>query len=467
MKIKWLLSFLLLSVSVSMANVRLPSVLSDNMVLQQHSTTRLWGWCEPGEKIYITASWNNNGDSVRGTRDSAKGTRDGHWQLSLATPAAGGPYTIQIKGQNTIVLNNILIGEVWVCSGQSNMEMCETWGLPDVKAELPSCYNNQIRFFHVPRTTSTSPQDDCPGAWKVCDSNQLKTFSAAGYFFAKKLNKELNVPVGLVEAAWGGTPAEVWTPASLVTGDSALNAADAKQQPSDGWPFLPGYCYNAMIAPLTSFKIAGALWYQGESNTYAPGTYGKLLTTMIGSWRKAWGTAFPFYYVQIAPYAYGVKDEGTLLREQEADCQSVPNTGMVVISDLVDDTTNIHPKNKHDVGLRLANWALAETYHLPGIYYKNPRFQAMETKGDKLILTFSDAPDGLVVKGGEIRTLYIAGEDKVFYPAENRIQGSRLTVLARAVKAPVAVRYQFSDAGIGNLFSKEGLPVQPFRTDTW
>jgi sialate O-acetylesterase len=474
MKIKWLLSFLLLCGSVSMANVRLPSVLSDNMVLQQHSTIKLWGWCEPGENIFVTASWNNNRDAangatdaVNGTRDSVNGTRDGRWQLSLTTPAAGGPYTIQIKGQNTIVLNNILVGEVWVCSGQSNMEMCETWGLPDVKAELPSCYNNQIRFFHVPRTTSTSPQDDCPGAWAVCDSNALKTFSAVGYFFAKKLNKDLNVPVGLVEVAWGGTPAEVWTPAPLVTGDSALSAADARQKPSDGWPFLPGYCYNAMIAPLTSFRIAGALWYQGESNTVAPNTYCKLLTTMIGSWRKAWGSDFPFYYVQIAPFTYEVKDQGSLVREQEGECQSYPNTGMVVISDLVDDTTNIHPKNKHDVGLRLANWALAETYHQPGIYYKNPRFQGLETKGDKLILSFADAPNGLVVKGGEIRALYVAGEDKVFYPAEGRIQGSRLTVSARAVKSPVAVRYQFSNAGIGNLFSKEGLPVEPFRTDTW
>ena len=467
MKIKWLLSFLLLSGGISMANVRLPSVLSDNMVLQQHSTTRLWGWCEPGEKIFITASWNNNRDSAKGTRDSVKGTRDGRWQLALATPAAGGPYTIQIKGKNSIVLNNILIGEVWVCSGQSNMEMCETWGLPDVKAELPSCYNNQIRFFHVPRTTSLSPQDDCPGAWTVCDSNTLKTFSAAGYFFARKLNKELNVPVGLVQVAWGGTPAEVWTPAALVTGDSVLSAAAAQQQPADGWPFVPGYCYNGMIAPLTSFSIAGALWYQGEGNTVAPRAYGKLLSTMIGSWRKAWGSAFPFYYVQIAPFTYGVKDQGSLVREQEADCQSVPNTGMVVISDLVDDTTNIHPKNKHDVGLRLANWALAETYHLPGIYYKNPGFQGMETKGDKLILSFADAPSGLVVKGGEIHALYIAGEDKVFYPAEGRIQGSRLTVSSRDVKSPVAVRYQFSNAGIGNVFSKEGLPVQPFRTDSW
>jgi sialate O-acetylesterase len=460
MKIKWLLALLLLNSGVTLANVRLPAVLSDNMVLQQRSTAKLWGWCEPGEKIYVTASWNNSKDSV-------KGTRDGRWQISLTTPPAGGPFTIEIKSYNTIVLNNILIGEVWVCSGQSNMEMCETWGLPEVRSELPSCYNNNIRFFHVQRTTSTNPQDDCMGKWTVCDSNELKNFSAVAYFFGKKINKDLNVPVGLVESAWGGTPAEVWTPADEVTGDPVLKTASALQQPSDGWPYIPGYCYNGMIAPLTQFKIAGALWYQGEGNTVAPNTYGRLLATMIGSWRKAWGSNFPFYYVQIAPFAYGVKDQGSLVREQEAACQSVANTGMVVISDLVDDTTNIHPKDKHDVGLRLANWALAETYHLTGIYYKSPRFEGLETKGDKIMLNFSDAPNGLLVKGGEVQAIFVAGDDKVFYPAEAHVQGSRLIVSAREVKKPVAVRYQYSNAGIGNVASKEGLPVAPFRTDSW
>jgi sialate O-acetylesterase len=460
MKIKWLLPLLLLSGGVSFANVRLPAVLSDNMVLQQHSTTKLWGWCEPGEKIFITPSWSNG-------RDSVQGSRDGRWQISQATLGAGGPYTITIRGYNTITLKNVLIGEVWVCSGQSNMEMCENWGLPDVKADLPSCYNSNIRFFHIPRTTSANPQDDCVGQWAGCDSNELKTFSAVGYFFAKVLNKDLNVPVGLIEAAWGGTPAEVWTPADLVNDDDSLKAAAGRQKPSNGWPYLPGYCYNAMIAPVTSFSIAGALWYQGESNTESPGSYAKLLTTMVGSWRKAWGSALPFYYVQIAPYAYGVKDQGSLLREQEAACQDLGGTGMVVISDLVSDTTNIHPKDKHDVGIRLANWALAETYHRSGLFYKNPRFQQMEVNGDKLVLTFTDASGGLMAKGGEVRELFVAGDDRIFYPAVAKIEGSRLVLSSRAVKKPVAARYQFSNAGIGNIFSKEGLPMAPFRTDAW
>lgn len=455
-----LLSLSLFGLVLCHANVRLPNVLSSNMVLQQRSQVNLWGWCEPGEKIAITASWNNKEDSV-------KGTRDGNWKLSLPTPAAGGPYTITIKGQNTLVLDNILLGEVWICSGQSNMEMCETWGLPDVKQELPSCYNANIRFFHVPRTTATHPQDNCPGKWTVCDSNELKQFSAVAYFFGKKLNRELNVPIGLIEASWGGTPAETWTPARLVDDDPVLKAAAEKQTPANGWPYTPGYCYNGMIAPLTPFVIAGALWYQGEGNTVAPDTYGKLLTTMIASWRAAWNAPLPFYYVQIAPFAYGVKNQGTIIREQEARTMRLENTGMVVISDLVEDTTDIHPKNKHDVGLRLANWALAETYHHSGITYKNPTYQSMEIKGDKITITFMDAPNGLALRGKEPGEWVIAGADRVFYPAKGKIEGNKVIVSAPAVKTPVAVRYQFDNAGIGNIFGKEGLPLAPFRTDDW
>ena len=455
------LLFLFLSVVVtSRANVRLPRVLASNMVLQQRSEVNLWGWCEPGEKIKVSASWSHEVDSVTGTRD-------GNWRLTVATPAAGGPYTISISGWNTIQLENILIGEVWVCSGQSNMEMCETWGLPDVRAELPTCANGSIRFFHVPRTTSPTPQDNCVGQWTACDSNTLKSFSAAAYFFAKRLNKELDVPIGLIEVAWGGTPAEVWTPAQLVEGDEVLKAAASRQKPAGGWPYKPGYCYNAMIAPLTSFAVAGAIWYQGESNTEAPASYGKLLSTMIGAWRQAWGLPVPFYYVQIAPFTYGVKDQASLLREQQGTVMQVARTGMVVISDLVSDTTNIHPKDKHDVGIRLANWALGETYHRSGIVYRSPAYERMEVNGEKVVVRCSNATAGLVIRGKAAEEVLIAGDNKVFYPAQVRAEGDKLVVWSAAVKKPVAVRYQFSNAGIGNIFGKDGLPLAPFRTDDW
>ena len=459
MKYYCLLAFLAFTL-LCQANVRLPNVLSSNMVLQQKAQVNLWGWCEPGEKIAITASWDHRTDSI-------KGTRDGNWRSTLTTPAAGGPYTITINGQNVIVLDNILIGEVWVCSGQSNMEMCETWGLPDVRAELPTCYTDKIRFFRIPRTTSRSPQDNCPGQWTVCDSNALKQFSAIAYFFGKKLNKELDVPIGLVQAAWGGTPAECWTPASLVQGDTILETAGEKQVPANGWPYQPGYCYNGMIAPITSFTIAGALWYQGESNTVAPATYGRLLTTMIAAWRQAWGLPLPFYYVQIAPFAYGVKDQASLLREQQARVMQVERTGMVVVSDLVSDTTDIHPKDKHDVGYRLADWALADAYHRQGPDYRNPVYQNMEIKGDKAVIAIDNAAAGLLLKDKTAKALFIAGENRVFWPANARIEGDKLFVSSPAVKKPVAVRYQFSNAGIGNIFGKDGLPLAPFRTDDW
>jgi sialate O-acetylesterase len=447
------------------ANVRLPSILSSNMVLQQQSTAKLWGWCDAREKIYVLTSWNNRTDSVTGTRDA-------NWQISVPTPAAGGPFTITIRGNNTLVLENVMIGEVWICSGQSNMEMCENWGLPDVRAELPNCTTNDIHFFHIPRTTSPYPQEDCRAQWVSCDSTELKSFSAAGYFFGKELNRRLNVPIGLIESSWGGTPAEVWTPADQVNGDDTLKAASATLKPNAGWPYLSGYCYNGMIAPLTRFPIAGAIWYQGEANTSSPATYGKLLRTMIGSWRKAWNKQFPFYYVQIAPFTYGTKNVAGVVREQQATCMSMDNTGMVVISDITGDTTNIHPKDKHDVGLRLANWALAETYHLAGIVDKSPMYRSMEWRGDKIVVNLDNAPSGLVLKesagqGKEIHELFIAGEDRVFYPADGKIEGNRLIVSAKQVKKPMAVRYQFSNAGVGNVFSKEGLPLAPFRTDDW
>lgn len=462
MRIICLLILLLPAVLTCEADVRLPNVLSSNMVLQQRSQTNLWGWCEPGEKIAITTSWDQRTDSV-------KGTRDGNWRLSIPTPAAGGPYTITIKGQNTIVLENILIGEVWVCAGQSNMEMCETWGLPDVKAELPTCYNSNIRFFRIPRTTSHTPQDNCPGQWTACDSNTLKQFSAAAYFFGKRLNHELHVPIGLIQAAWGGTPAEVWTPGELVEHDDSLKTAAEKQKPSDYWPYKPGYCFNGMIAPITSFAIAGAIWYQGESNTTAPETYGRLLTTMIAAWREAWNLPLSFYYVQIAPYTYGVRNQASLLREQQAQVMHVEHTGMVVISDLGIDTNNIHPKDKHDVGYRLAAWALADTYHRQGITYKDPSYAGMEIQGGRIIITCSDAPNGLALQDDDktAKALDIAGDDGVFYPATAKLDGNKLVVSSPAVKKPVAVRYQFSNAGIGNITGKNGLPLAPFRTDTW
>jgi len=451
---------LLLCTIVLKANIRLPNVINSNMVLQQQSAVKLWGWAGAAEKIYITTSWNN-------TLDSIIATRDANWMITVQTPAAGGPHTITLKGGNTIVLKNVLIGEVWVCSGQSNMEMNYGWGLPDIKAALSTCANSSIRFFTIPKTTSKYPQDNCGGEWLSCDSNTLKDFSAVAYFFGKKLNADLNVPIGLISSNWGGTPAETWAEAEAINNDKELKAAAEKLQPYNWWPYASGVAFNAMIAPITNYAIAGSIWYQGEGNTGAPDTYGKLLTTMVGTWRKAWNKEFPFYYVQIAPYTYADKFVSSIIREQQTAAMGIPKVGMVVITDLVDNVKDIHPKNKLDVGNRLANWALAETYHKEGIVYKSPMYKTMEVKKDKAIITFDNAPNGLTASDPFIAEIYIAGPGKVFFGATAKIEKNKLIVSSPEVLNPVAVRFAFSNAAIGNLFSKEGLPVNPFRTDDW
>jgi len=229
----------------------------------------------------------------------------------------------------------------------------------------------------------------------------------------------------------------------------------------------PAALYNSMIAPIVGYAMKGFVWYQGESNTVSPWSYCQLFTTMIAAWRKAWTRPLSFYYVQIAPFTYGVKDQASLLREQQAKSQQMENTGMVVVSDIAGDTADIHPKDKHDVGWRLASWALADTYHQQNIVYKNPAYQSMRVQGDRVEITIGETGGGLVVKGPEVREVRVAGEDRLFYPARVKVEGSRIVVYSKEVKKPVAVRYQFSNSGVGNLFGKSGLPVAPFRTDGW
>jgi sialate O-acetylesterase len=458
-KILTLASLFFLFINAS-AKVFLPAVYSNHMVLQQNSTIKIWGWSEVGEKITIRTSW----DTVTAT---AEGDAYAKWQTTMHTPAAGGTYTITVKGTyNTIVIEDVLIGEVWLASGQSNMEMNTYWGMP-YEEEVKKATHNQIRFFHIGRSSSPFPQEDVRAQWVVCSPEAMKAFSAVAYFFGKKMNEEKKVPVGLIAASWGGTPAEVWTPADAVLNDSILKAAASKLTETKWWPVLPGYNYNAMIAPLTNFTIAGAIWYQGESNTKASQTYQRLFTTMVTEWRKKWNSDFPFYYVQIAPYTYETTNIAALLREAQTQCLSLKKTGMVVTSDLVDNIKDIHPKLKKEVGERLANWALAETYGVAGIKYKSPLYKSMQLAKDKIRISFYDADGGLLIKGKTATDFYIAGADKNFVPAQVKIDGSTIVVWAKEIKDPVAVRFGFSNTAMPNLFSKEGLPVNLFRTDDW
>ena len=457
---KILLPVLLLSCFTGFANIRLPSVLSSHMVLQQNTKIKLWGWCDPGEKITIKVDWDTATYAVTGTANAK-------WMAEINTPAAGGPYKINLKGNNEIVLDDVLVGEVWVCSGQSNMEMHYNWGMKQYTDDVNNATNTKIRFFQVPKVTSDYPQDDVPGKWVVCSPETVKPFSIVGYFFGQKINQETTYPVGLISSNWGGTPAEVWTPDSLVYDNPVLADAASKLGGADWWPIKPGATYNAMIYPLTNFPIAGTIWYQGESNTSTWSTYTQLFQTMIGAWRTAWKNDFPFYYVQIAPFTYGNENIGALLRQAQTKAAAYPNTGMVVISDLVDNIKDIHPQFKKDVGLRLANYALADHYKKEGIVYQSPLFNRMEIKKNKVTVYFDHAENGLVSKSKSPSGFYIAGDDKKFYPATAKVKGNSVELYSKEVKEPVAVRFGFSNTAMPDLFSKEGLPVNLFRTDDW
>ena len=442
------------------ADVRLPAIIGSHMVLQQNTDVNIWGWSDPGEKITISPSW----DTTTYTTSGSSGAK---WSLKIKTPIAGGPYVLTIKGNNKIIIDDVLIGEVWTCSGQSNMEMSYSWGIKQYTNDIEKSGNQSIRLFHIPKLTATFPQDDLKGNWVVCNPEDLKTFSLAAYFFGQKLHEVLSVPVGLIESSWGGTPAEVWTPKDSVENNPVLKKAADSLKPSRGWPIEPSVTFNAMINPITNYNIAGVIWYQGESNVGTAPTYHQLFSSMIRSWRTAWQKDFPFYFVQIAPFSGYGSSSGALLQEAQTQTLDVPNTGMVVISDLVTDLKDIHPKDKKDVGYRLANLALSQTYGKNNFPYKYPVFKSMQIKNDRATIYFTNANGGLKSKGDTVNGFYIAGADKNFMPATAKINGNTVEVWNKNIKNPVAVRFDFTNSSIAELFNKEGLPVNLFRTDNW
>ncbi|MFM7804013.1 MAG: sialate O-acetylesterase, partial [Verrucomicrobiota bacterium] len=351
------------------AAIRLPAVIGSHMVLQRGTNTTLWGWAAAAETVTVSVSWSTN-------TWKATASNGGRWATDIQTPQAGGPHTIRIRGGNEIVLEDVLVGEVWVCSGQSNMEWSGDQGLRQSKEEAPRATNSMIRFFYIPKATSETPQDHLTARWVVCSPEEMIHFSAVGYFFGKHLNGALGVPVGLIHSNWGGTPAEVWTPRGIVEDDPDLRAAAAKLKPFAWWPHEPGVAYNAMIHPITRFRIAGVIWYQGESNVPTHGTYRKLFTRMIDGWRAAWTSELPFYFAQIAPYTYDDPTRAAFLREAQTLAAAHPKTGMVVTSDLVDNVKDIHPQLKREVGDRLARYALAETYGVTGPEHRSPTYRS-------------------------------------------------------------------------------------------
>lgn len=452
------------------AQVSFPSFISDNMVLQRESEVPIWGIAKPNLKIGINCSW----DSIN--KYVTKANENGKWMLKVKTPKAGGPYIIQVNEQK---IQNVLIGEVWICSGQSNMQAPMAQFAHDsndiINANIPD-----IRLFYVARQIGELPQNDCYGNWISCTPEMVKSFSAVAYYFGKKLYEELHVPIGLIHTSWGGSTAQAWIKEDLLKADTSYDCYFIKEKQKAKKSkfgevavdqFSPSKLYNAMLHPLIPYCIKGVIWYQGESNVYLfPNEfdrYSKLFPLLISSWRKEWKQGdFPFYYVQIAPFKQGSLREAASLRDVQRKTLNIKNTGMAVTLD-IGDTTNIHPKNKLDVGNRLALWALAKNYGKSNLVYSGPLYKSLTVKSNTAIIIFTETGSGLQAKDGKLTNFEIAGEDKVFYKADAIIEGTTVLVSSGKVNKPVAVRYAFTNTSVASLFNKEGLPASSFRTDDW
>jgi len=463
-----LLGFILLFVVFSgslYAEVKLPAVFGDNMVLQQKSEAAIWGTAAINSTVKISTSWN-------GKSYSAKAGSDGKWKVKVVTPAAGGPYEVTISEGTTIKLKNVLIGEVWICSGQSNMEMpMKGFGNQPILGSneaIATSSNPQIRLFTVKRASNLQPQPDFEGSWKTCEPENVSDFSATAYYFGLMLHKALNVPIGLVNTSWGGTRIEPWISEDGLKKFEFVKIPDKNQQGPLSQQ-TPTVLFNAMINPIVGYGIRGAIWYQGESNRNEPGNYEKLMPGLVENWRSVWGVGeFPFYYVQIAPFDYGPTGlNSAFLREAQLKASTaIPNIGMASIMD-VGEKDCIHPANKKAAGDRLAYLALNGTYGKKGFGSSGPVLKEMTVTGSMVKLTFNNAPVGITSFGKPLQCFEVAGANKRFYPATAAFASGGITLYSSFVPEPVAVRYAFKDYIVGDLFNVEGIPASSFRTDNW
>lgn len=448
------------------AIVELPKMFNDGMVMQRETNAWLWGTARKEASVKITTSWNNMTYTVL-----ADDT--GHWRQAVSTPAAGGPYSITFDDGEQTVISDILIGEVWVCSGQSNMEMpmkgFKGQPVENAISDVMHSSDDGLRMFTVKRNSQFVPVDTVSGSWLKASPAHTRDFSATAYYFGRELREVLGVPVGLIVASWGGSACEAWMRAEWLR---AFPDAKIPQQPEDikSQNRTPTVLYNGMMHPLIGYTMRGVIWYQGEDNVPRYTTYADMLSRMIRGWRSEWGQGnFPFYYCQIAPYDYDLIDwhvNSALLREQQAKVEkTVENTGMAVLMDAGLEY-GIHPRKKHEAGLRLAMLALGNTYGVEGIPM-SARYEGMEIQGDTIVVRFERSKEWIYFDKGTTSDLFeIAGADRVFHPAKVRIERNRLYVRSDAVKKPVAVRYAFKNWADGDLFC-DGLPVSSFRTDEW
>ncbi|KAA6338739.1 hypothetical protein EZS27_013292 [termite gut metagenome] len=460
------------------AKVKLPTILGDNMVLQQQTDVKLWGEAAAGKKVTVKPSWTNKVYTVQADQT-------GKWLLALPTPKAGGPYDIRFKDNEETLLKNILIGEVWFCSGQSNMEMPmkgfdgqPVGGANDLIAKAGSSapiriYTTDSQNGSWVRQFSKQPQTDCKGAWLENTSDNVANTSAVAYFFARYIQEALEVPVGLVISTWGGSRVEAWMSREAIEPfkefDLSILANDDEVKTPTATPCV---LYNAKIAPLTNFAIRGFLWYQGESNRHNVERYEELTPVFVKDLRAKWNRGeFPFYFVQIAPYNYENANGISAARLREAqfrNMKDIPNSGMVTTLD-AGNPVSIHPVNKEVIGSRLAYWALAKTYNKEGFGYSGPLYNSMEIADNKIYINFDYAERGFYPLPDNLKGFEVAGEDRVFYPA-NVEKGNKITNLAVSspeVPHPVAVRYAYKNYIEASLLGMNGISAAPFRTDNW
>ena len=452
--------------------LRLPSLFSDQMVLQQQSEVSIWGWAAETSPVKIVTGWDDETYVL-------KSDKEGKWQAKIATPNAGGPFQLIIESGETITLEDVMIGEVWVCAGQSNMEMPLRGfrGEPVANAndEIIRSTNPSIRMISVPRKSTTEPQVNFEGTWKKSAPGTSGDFSATAYYFAKLLNELTGVSIGLIDISYGGSNIEAWMSAKTLSAYPDINIPD--NDTAIGEPNrTPTVLYNGMLHPVIRYTMKGVIWYQGESNAQAPLQYEALFPDMVSQWRTEWGQGvFPFYYAQIAPFDYDLFypepkpwfANSAHLRDAQRKAQyTIPNSGMATLLDAGDMST-IHPMDKQTPGERLAWLALAKTYRFEGFGYDTPDYDELNIEDSLVTVTFKNLPNGLTAYGKEVTAFEIAGKDQVFFPAKCIVRRKSVQIYSEMVKKPVAVRYAFTNAGPAQLFSTEGIPVSSFRTDAW
>jgi len=459
-----ILAGLFIAASAS-AQLRLPAIFSDHMVLQRGASDPVWGWATAGALVTVRFA---------GQSHSTTAGPDGTWMIRLDSPEASAePRELTVQAQvggasETVRFQDVVVGEVWLMSGQSNMQMPLRGysSQPVLRSNdaVARANDRNLRLFSVAHTVADEPADDVVGRWETSTSANAFDFSAIGHAFITYLTDVLDVPFGAIDSSWGGTPVEAWTKASTLIEVPGVDLTRDRRGPQHN----PSALYNGMIAPLVPYGIRGALWYQGESNVGVAHLYEQIFSGMIEGWRMRFDRGdFPFYFVQIAPFEYGETNSAYLREAQLNTMLNVPNTGMASTMDLGLER-NIHPPEKILVGQRLAYWALANTYGMEAVRYSGPVYRKMTVEEGAAVLEFDHAPDGLSSFGAELTGFTLAGEDKVFHPAEALIVGGgNLRVSSEDVPHPVAVRYAWQNWIVGSLFNNAGLPASSFRTDEW